>query len=95
MIGHICSQRSGGTDTAQAGKGGPGGTVLDSGGLRPSLSSSSSSPSSSTLVMINLLSLVITGSVEGVGGHNQTIRDCPDIHPDHRHLHRHRHRHRR
>ena len=47
MIGHICSQRSGGTDTAQAGKGGPGGTVLDSGGLRPSLSSSSSSPSSS------------------------------------------------
>ena len=39
------------------------------------------------LVMINLLSLVITGSVEGVGGHNQTIRDCPDIHSDHHRCH--------
>ena len=41
------------------------------------------------LAMINLLSLVITGFVEGVGGHNQRIRDCPDIHPDqyHHHLH--------
>ena len=32
-------------------------------------------------LVINLLSLVITGSVEGVGGHNQTIKNCPDIHP--------------
>ena len=43
------------------------------------------------LVMINLLSLVITGSVEGVGGHNQTIRDCPDIHSDHHRCHPDRH----
>ena len=41
------------------------------------------------LVMINLLSLVITGSVEGVGGHNQTIRVCPDIHPGHHQHHHH------